>query len=215
MAEDIFGPLVSPEDVIDAVTATLRIWMPEYLADRERKTGLERKAIPRPPTPQSYHGGTDFESWIGAEVPEVMVTAKPSGQPEIGSYGYTQAYAVGLGCLCVGVGGLFAERAEDDARIMAGHYGAASMLLVQQPDLGGLAERLRMTALPEVTFPDPERRAIQQSITEFEVWVPQVIKEDAGPLGPNPQESPGYEGHEEPFDEAPTVETVDIKVTVE
>lgn len=216
MAEDIFGPLVATEDVVQAAVSTLTLWMPEYLAEVERKKGLRRKTIPRPPTSESYHGGVDLEAWIGADAPEVMVVVKPSGEPErSASAGYTQGYTLEVGCLCIGTGSTLAERAEDEARIIASYLGAATMLLIQQPTLGGLTERLVMTAAPEVSLPDPDRRAIAQVVTGFEVWVSQIIEESAGPVGPNPQESPGYEGQEEPFEDAPTVETVDIKVTVE
>lgn len=214
MVEDpLYGPLISTEDVVEAAVTTLRLWMREYIASVERSHQLQRGTIPRPPTPESYHGGNDFDSWIAEDAPEIMVVAKPSGEPELSaSAGYTQGYELQVGCLCIGKGSELAERAEDDARIVCSHLGAASMLLVQQPTLGGLTERLRMTGAPDITFPDPERRAVQQVVTTFEVWVSSIIREDAGPVGPTPKESPGFEGIEEPFQEAPTVETVDITV---
>lgn len=214
MIEDpLYGPLIGTEDIVEAAVETLRVWLREYLASVERSHQLQRNTIPRPPSPASYHGANDMDGWIGADTPEVMVTAKPSGEPELSaSAGYTQGYELQVGVLWVGSGGTLAERAEDEARIVCSHLGAASMLLVQQPTLGGLTERLRMTGAPDITFPDPERRAIQLVTTTFEVWVSSIIREDAGPVGPTPKESPGFEGIEEPFQEAPTVETVDITV---
>jgi len=215
VAEDIFGPVVSVEDVIQAAVTTLRVWVPEYLADQEVKHSLQHKIIPRPPAPESYHGGVDMESWIGADAPEVMVVCKPSGTPELSNYGYTQGYDLQVGCICIGYGGLLAERAEDDARTITSYLGAASMLLVQQPTLGGLAERLVMTAAPDVTLPDSDKRAIAQVVTGFMVWVPTIIEENAGPVQPNPDESPEWKGPEEPFGEEPVVETVEITVDAE
>jgi hypothetical protein len=215
VAEDLFGPLVGPEDLIDAAVNTLRLWMPEYLADVERKAGLQPKTIPRPPVPESYHGGVDLESWIGEDTPEVMVLCKPSGEPEHSSSFYTGKFTLTIGCLCIGTGSVLAERPEDDARKIASYLGAASQLLVQQPTLGGLTERLRLTALPDVSLPDPDKRAIAQVVTEFDVWVTEVVSETAGPVGPTPQESPGYVGPEEAFEDRPTVEDINIKVTVE
>jgi hypothetical protein len=212
MTEDQFGPIVGVEDVSEAVVDTLRLWMPDYLAERERKTGLQPKRIPRPPTPESYHGGVDFNSWIGEQAPEIMVVVKPSGAPQSSSLGYTQAYSIQVGCLCVGYGGLFAERAEDDARITASHYGAVAMLLIQQPTLNELVERIRLTAAPDPSLPDPERRAITQIVTGFSGWVSQIITED-GPVGLTPQEAPGYEGPEQPFQPKSVAETVDVTVT--
>jgi hypothetical protein len=209
MSEDQFGTIVGPEDVSEQVVNTLRLWMPEYLADRERKTG--QRHIPRPPAEESYHGGADFEGWIGAEAPEVMVVVKPTGTPELGSLGYAQQFSIQVGCLCIGYGGLFAERAEDDARIIASHLGAASQLLVQQPYLGGLVERVRMVAAPDPSFPDPEKRAIMQIVTGFAGWVSQIITED-GPVGMTPEEAAGYEGKEQPFAPKPQAETVEVVV---
>jgi len=208
-----FGPLVTPEDVTQATVSTLRLWMPEYLAEQERKAGIQHRRIPRPPTPESYHGGLDFDSWIGSESPEVMVVVKPTGSPEIDpATGYTQGYSIEVGCLCIGPGGLFAERQEDDARIIASYLGAASMLLVHQSTLGGLAERLWMTSAPDPSLYDPDRRAIAQVVTGFEAWVVGIVLENGGPRGPTPKESPGYGGPEEPFKDNPEAKTETVTV---
>ncbi len=207
MAEDLFGPLISPEDLIDAAIETLRDrgWFNAYLRNVEEKHGLRKQIIPRPPVPESYHGGIDLESWIGEDAPEVMILCKPSGEPERSASFYTQGYELTIGCLVIATGSVLAERPEDDARKIASYLGAASQLLVQQPTLGGLTERLVMTAAPDVTLPEPEKRNIAQVVTKFEVWVTEIVSETAGPVGPTPQESPGYVGPEEPFEGAPTV----------
>jgi hypothetical protein len=75
-----------------------------------------------------------------------------------------------------------------------------------------LTERLRLTGLPDVSFLDPEQRAIQQVVTTFDVWVSEVVNEFAGPVGPTPQESPGYTGPEEPFEDRPTVSSEHLAV---
>lgn len=215
MAESIVGPLISPEDVIDAAVQTLTVWLPFYCSEVERQKGLRRKTIPRPPAPESYHGGVDLESWIGQDTPEVMVLAKPSGPPERSAAFYTQGYALTVGCLWVGSGSELAERAEDEARKVASYLGAATMLLIQQPTLGGLTERLVMTASPDVSLPDPEKRAIAQVVTEFEVWVSEIVNEFAGPTGLTPQESPGYVGPEEPFEDRPVAKDGEVDVVAE
>jgi hypothetical protein len=211
---DLFGPLVGPEDIIDAAIATLRVWFDTYLNSVEEKHGLAKRTIPRPPTPESYHGGVDLESWIAEDAPEVMVMVKPSGVEHSATF-YTGKFTLTIGCLCIGTGSVLAERAEDDARKIASYLGAASQLLVQQPTLGGLTERLRLVGLPDVTLPDPERRAIAQVVTEFDVWVSEVISEAAGPIGPTPEGSPGYTGREEPFEDTPIAEDINITVKVE
>lgn len=211
--EDIFGPIYGPWDVELAVVATLRLWMPEYLAEIERKRGLHARTIPRPPDPESYHGGADFDTWVQDRTPEVIVVVHPNGRPEYAaSNGYTQAYNVEVGCQWVGSGSPLAEQPEDEARAVASHLGAASQLLVQQPTLGGLSERVILAAAPDVTLPEPDRRDLAQVVTGFEVWVPTIVRELAGPVEPNPPESPEYQGPEQPYTQEPTVQTTDVDI---
>ncbi len=205
----IFGEIISTYDVEQAAVKTLREWTNDYLAEIERKRGLPKKTIPRPPAFESYHGGVDLESWTQDVAPEVMVICKPLGAPEIrGQGGYGQGYDLTVGCLWVGTGSALAERPEDEARAVASYLGAASMLLVQQPTLGALSERLRMTAPPTISLPNPDRRDIALATTQFEVWVATIIEEGEGPLalGQEP---------EEPYPEGPEVETTSETVKAE
>lgn len=209
-----WGPLVSGYQVEVAVLETLRTWFSEALAQLELQHGLRHKTLPRPPAPESYHGGVDFDTWRQDITPEVIVVVKPSSPPELSaSAGYTQGYAVAVGCLWVGAGSELAENPEDEARAVAFYLGAASMVLVQKPELGGLAERLIMTSSPEVTLPDPDTRRIAQVVTTFEVWVTSIIEENAGPVQPLPSESPEFNEPEGPYDELPEAEKVEVKIT--
>ncbi len=184
MSEDQFGQIIGPEAILAAAVSTLELWMPGYLAALERKNHLENKTIPRP---QMYHGGIDWGSWEGRVLPEVMVLVKPTGLPERTAPLYIQRYELWVGCACIGQ--QLAGRAEDEARVVASYLGAASMLLVQgeRSSLGGLVEQLEMTSAPEVSIPDEEHREIVQATTGFEVRVPGIISEFAGPVGATPE----------------------------
>jgi hypothetical protein len=222
MAGDLFQRIVSLWDVEQAVVGTLRTWMPTYLAEIERERGLQPRSLERPPAPESYHGGTaEAIAWDQAHLPEVVVVVEPTGTPELAaSAGYVQAYEVQVWCIVMGDDGAQsapgATNAEDSARMQASHYGAASMLLVQHGDLEGFAERTVMVGAPRVECPEPEKRRQQAATTTFHVWVPPIITEMGGPVGPNPQESPGYGGDPEaPFGDAPTVQSSDVTVVAE
>lgn len=212
-----FGPIVSQWQIEQAFIKTLKTWIPEYLAEIERQNGLKNKIIPRPPTPESIHGGTDLESYYQDILPEVVVVVEPLGPPELGgSAGYTGVYQVQVGCLWVGSGSELAERPEDEARCVVSHYGAACMGIVQQPGLGGLADDLRMEGLPRISLPNTDKREIAQVETTFHVWVSEIILPNEGPVQPNPVESPEYGGEPEaPFSEDPTVEKVTVDINAE
>ncbi len=204
----LFGEIVSPWDVEQAAVKTLSIWMNEYLAEIERKRGLAKRTIPRIPTPESVHGGPDLERWEQAIMPEVIVVCKTVGGPELrGSGGYAQGYDLTVGCLWIGQGSTLAEAPWEEPRAVASYLGAASMLLVQQPTLGGLTERLVMTVPPSVTVPDPDRRNIALATTQFTAWVATIIEEGKGPINELPAESPFFNGVEEEWKEEPEVKT--------
>jgi hypothetical protein len=221
MTDFQFGPLKGQPDVEKAVLSTLAAWLNEYLADIERKNGYAKKLLGRAPSPQSIHGGVDFQSWNEEELPAVIVVANPTGAPEYAqSIGYTQTYEVQVGCIVAGDGAAFSSAptevlAEDEARTLAGYWGVAVQLLVQHGDLKSFAERTRMVGAPRVEIAESaagtEQRRIQQSVTTFHVTVPQIIEENAGPYGQTPAESPGYGG--EP--EAPYAQLPEVKKTTE
>jgi len=199
----IFGSQVATIDVEEAVLSTLRIWIPEWLAATERARGILRETLTRPPAERSYHGGDDFDSWREDQMPEYITVVKADSLERNASAGYTVAYDVEIACVLI-------EQDEEEARTQISLHGAALMFLVQQPTLGGLAERLVMTKAPTPEFPIPDNRRIARTTASFTVWVSTVVEESAGPVQPNPKESPEYEGKEEPYKDEPIVEDVDI-----
>lgn len=48
MTDNLFGPIVTPLDVENAVTATFVKWMPSYLAELERRTDRDAGVLPAP-----------------------------------------------------------------------------------------------------------------------------------------------------------------------
>lgn len=210
MTEGLVSPLVSPWDVEQAVLGTLKTWLPSYLAEIEKERGLQPRSLERPPTPESYHGNTgDMIAWVQDELPAVITVVEAVGEPELSaSAGYTQCYQVEVWCVVMGDDGVQQVTQEDSARLQASHYGAATMLLVQQSELQNLPglQWLKMVGLPRVECPEPEKRREQAAITTFHVWISSVVDPNSGPVGPTPQESPEYGGEPEaPFKEDPTV----------
>lgn len=170
-----FGPVIVTEQVRHAVQRTLEVWLPYCLSELEVEHGLAEGTIPRP---RSYHGGVDDGSWIGEVLPEVMLLVSPLGEPERPEY--RQWYLVDAKVACKG--DQTTGRAEDEARVQAAYLGAALMLLIQQPSLGGLAQDLIMTAAPSLSFPSTDDRYIVQASARFEVFVGSIITQE-GPVG--------------------------------
>lgn len=204
----IFGPLLSTWNVDQAVLATLRTWLNEYLAEVERQNAVPQKTIPRPPSEESFRRGLDFEYYEEDDLPAVIVVSKPSGEPDVqGNGDYIQRYEVKVGCVC---------EAEDEqtAQMRAAFYGSALQLLVQQSDLGGFAQRTRMIGAPELDLPDDEERWLCRAITTFHVWIAQIVTAEAGPI--TPPGTPGEEHQpESPYPEWPEVGSTHITVTGE
>lgn len=175
---DIFGTLTGPWTVEKAVLTTLEEWMGAYLANIETKEGLQHKFLERPPAPESYKGGLDWESVKQAFLPAVIVNANPTGEPERNASSVIQNFQVEVGCVVLSEEG---DEPEASARMRAGLMATAAMLLAHQaPALAGLEEMV-LTGSPRVEFFDPERREIAVGITTWNAFV-QILEPNAGPV---------------------------------
>lgn len=201
------GQIITPEDVLQAALLTLRTWVPYYLKDIEAERGLPAGTIT---PPKSYHGGVDDGSWIGEVLPEVMLLVSPLGEPERPEY--VQCYLIDAKVACKG--DQTTKRAEDEARVQAAYLGAALMLLVQQPSLGGLAQDLVMTSSPSLSFPDSDARYIVQATARFQAWTGSIVTEE-GPAGTVPVPSEGGDGEQLGPPGAPTYVAKKASITVE
>jgi hypothetical protein len=174
---DIFGTLVGPWSIEKACLSTLTEWMGAYLANIEIKEDLEHKFLGRPPAPESYKGGLDWESVRQELLPAVIVNANPTGEPERNASSVIQNFEVQVGCVVLSEEGTEPEAL---ARMRAGLMATATMLLEHQaPALEGL-EEIVFTGAPRVEFFDPERREIAVGITTWHVYA-QILTPTAGP----------------------------------
>jgi len=175
---DIFGILTGPWTVEKACLTTLSEWLPAYLANIETKEGLQHKFLDRPPAPESYKGGLDWDSVKQEFLPAVIVNANPTGEPERNATSVIQNFQVEVGCVVLSQEG---DEPEASARMRAGLMATATMLLEHQtPELEGL-EEIVITGSPRVEFFDPERREIAVGITTWNAFV-QILEPNAGPV---------------------------------
>lgn len=200
------GPIITPEDVLQAALLTYKLWVPYYCTQFETDRELPADTIQRP---QSYHGGVDDKSWIGEVMPEVMLLITPMGEPERPEY--LQWFLIDAKVACKG--DQTNDRAEDEARVQAAYLGGALMLLVQQPSLGGLAQDLKMTGTPNLTFPSSDRYVVQAT-AKFEVRTGPIITQE-GPRGTVPQIPEEGGGEQLGPPGAPTYVAESAHITVE
>lgn len=189
-----FGPLVSRQDVQQAVLATLQEWIISYLAEVERQEQLPARTIPTPGlqdpvNPVSFRGSLDFARYKGDELPMLIVVVQPVGSAERQQQGvYLQWYESQVAAIV--------QDADQEilAEQLADWYGKALLgLLTQQGALGtrtdpveGLVPFSIKTVLassPRTEFPDPTDRKLARSVCTIRTLVP-VVDESQGPRVP-------------------------------
>jgi hypothetical protein len=174
----VFEAILGPWNIELAVLEMLETWMPSYLAEVERKNSLPNKYLGRPPTPESYKGGLDFESVSQDRCPAVIVNANPVGEPSRLSSAFIQDFQVEVGCVVISEEGTDPEAS---ARKRAGLMSAATMLLQHQPITSiPTYEETILTGAPRVEFLEPERREIAVGITTWHVFAT-ILEPNAGP----------------------------------
>lgn len=132
MTDNMFGPLVGAGDVQDAVEATVRLWLPSYLAEVARRDGREAGALP---AFLSYTRLLDIEDLPQAsQIPACVIVCPGTG--DIVRHGTGRHDAE----FAVGVGAVVAADTRDHAERLAKLYTLAlRALLVQHPTLGNFA----------------------------------------------------------------------------
>ena len=184
----IYGTIVGRDGLENQILRTLRVWMVPYVADVERQQGLPPKSTPIPPTPESFTGGVDFETWEQDLSPQIITVVNPYGEVERfdgGAYGSWFEVQVAAG--------VYAQ-SQDDARILAGIYGTAlQALLTEQGDFGlrattdgwrGYAERTRMIEAARVEWMNPDTRAQILTIVSVHTYLSGIADDFAGPAIP-------------------------------
>lgn len=173
---DVYGPLVTIEDVRAAFTTHLRTWTPAYIAEVARRAGT---------TMGPFRG---YATETGDEFPICITACAAAEDPAKGGDGIVAA------TFAVGAAAVVSAATRDEATILAGRYGAAiRACVIQHPDLSGFAEWAEWDgeAIDEVAY--DTGRAIVACTVKFRVGVDSVVDVNAGPATPpaNPAVDPG------------------------
>lgn len=179
----VFGRILHGGQVEDAALATLRAWLPTYLAELERQTGREPGSLPRI---RSWSLVSDFSVETEDQLPAgLIVSAGLAEEPERdGERRYAAVWALGVGVIT-------SARDQVTTRRLAMTYAAAiRAVLVQRPALGGLADFVDWIDERYDDVPDDAGRSLAAGRVTFRIGVGDVVTAAAGPSQPDPLPDP-------------------------
>lgn len=198
----IFGQVVTNLDVEAALAGTIKLWLPDYLAEVGEQKGYARGSLPMF---RSYVPAVTLDRFDEDQIPScVIIVPGTLDQPQNRQGAANARWSAGIGCIVSG-------KDREGTRKLASTYTAAvRTLLLQKPSLGGFAQGLvwmseRYDALPEVAG---EIRTFGAGVLQFGVDVNAVSKLVGGPMQPtvSPTAAPA---------DWPLTETIAISVTKE
>lgn len=183
-----YGTAVGRGDLEAHVIQTLRDWIVPYIADYERQHNIRARALPVPPTPESIHGGVDWETFSGELFPQIIVIVQPTGTierfDEDGTYG--SWFTVEVGAV------VSFEGDQDQTRRLGDIYGSCLQKLVPQQGAFGkqpdeetdFATRTRLLEPYRLDFQDETVRDIIRATVAAETFLDGLVSDYAGPNVP-------------------------------
>ena len=191
---DLFGPIVSGLDVEVAVTSTLKLWLPTYLAEMERLTSRPAQSIP---TPRSWSTVPVFYQFQQDQLPAaVVVSPGTAGEPErFGDGSYSAWWDVSV---AVVVAGQTRQNANELAKLYAA---TIRWIAAQQESMGGFASDTVWVGEANDVAPSDYVEVGWATETQLQVRVDDVVSGSGGPATPDLDPDP-----------YPTVQTTQIVV---
>lgn len=188
MSAELFGRIVSDDQVEDAVMATLKKWVGTELAVIEDQRGLQRGYHQRP---VEWQVRNDFDKWPEEALPMVIVLSTGLADEPLKEGGgrYRVPWAIGVACVV-------SSTDQASSRRFAYRMGAAiRAALVHNQSLDKALDGTirgvtwldgRNNELPQ---PEPGGRTIWATRQVFQVDVGDVLTANAGPSQPWPPDA--------------------------
>jgi hypothetical protein len=209
---NLYGRIVTPQAVEQAVKATLETWMTDYLGELERIEGYEPNQIARP---AGIIVASEFAKWPEDQLPLIMVISTGTvGKPERHERGrHAVAWAVT-------VAAIVSDVEELESRRLAGAYAGAIRAAILQhkmlrsdlhPD--GFAQFLSWQGESYSDLPFQDVRTLDSCRVSFSVGVEDVVTEQAGPREPSGEQPGRTEGEHPNVDPGPLPEVQEVDVT--
>lgn len=180
---DVYGPLVSASDVEEGVIAHLRLWLPAYLREVDRRYDIEEPGLP---SIRSYSTVNEFKKWPEEQIPAVIVISPGTdGEPKREGDGtYRTKWTVGTAVVV-------SARDQASTNRIAKLYGlAVRAAILQHQKLGELnAESVEWNAERYDNVRRESNRTIAAANLIFGVQIRGTINSLAGPIVPPPDPS--------------------------
>jgi hypothetical protein len=200
VASSIFEPIFDASLLEDSVIATLRLWLPEYLAEIR----IQRASDVDFPDIRSYATRNEFTTFPDESIPMIVVISPGlAGHPSMDGEKRISAW------WSLGIGIIAAANTEKNSSRLAKVYGAAVRAIMLQHQ--ALDENWEYSAVDYVDedyndVPDPDQeRTMRAARLIFRVKVENVVTAFAGPAEPDPTD---------PGSEWPTITSADVDVEI-
>jgi hypothetical protein len=204
--EAVFGPFILDEEVKAAFIATLKEWLPTYLAVIERRVGLEPKSLPLPRAWVVNDDG-NLDKRPQDQLPTVVVMMPGSGEVKPVRDGrgvYRAGYVVNVAVI-VSAGG--EDEQANTSRLAERYRAAVALILLHHGSLGGFAEGLLWRGWRTDDLKPQEEQSQAAGTNVCEVLVKGIAQHGVGLKEPL----------EEPYEETdlPTITEVDVDIEPE
>lgn len=181
---DVFGQIVTANQVEKAVIKTLKMWFPTYLAEMERQLDMRKGLLKHP---QNYTNRNSFDAEAGEKTPKIVVISPGiEGQPTKNATAYRAAWRVGIG---IATGAKTEEDADNEVKAYGGACRAIILQNVQTIAQQGLPTVEQTTWLGE-SYDDLDDIRQQHILYKaatllFAIDVNTVVARRGGPDVPN------------------------------
>jgi hypothetical protein len=194
----IYGPIVTGQDVRDAAEATIKLWLPAYLAEVGRQKALDSPL----PLFRSYNPALTFSDRAEYEqLPQCIIVAPGlAAPPRRDGRAYEATWAVGVGIVAM------ADTWEHTLVLGELYAAVVRSIMVQHRSLGGVATNTVWTDEKYDQIEGDNESELVGAIVNFDVTVENVVDSGAGPT--SPPEQPGTS------QQWPQVKTIEIVETV-
>lgn len=174
----IFGPLVGGDAIEAAVVATMKRWLPTYLAELERRTDRAPGSLP---SPASWATVNEF-SQTGTDPPPWGIVVSPGtvGEPErLGDGSFNVWWGISVAIIVTAES---RQAANDLAKLYAV---AVRAIMLQRPSLGDVAAGVEWVAEANAAAPTDYLRVGWVTESQFNVRAVGVVNAYGGPAEPD------------------------------
>jgi hypothetical protein len=185
----LFGPLIGAHHVEDAAVSVYRKWLPTYLHEVERQTGLTINPLSTPGSiakPRSYRVSSDVEKMPEDQTPAIVLRSPGvADHPLKNGAGIYQAQFTLEASVALSAIGTVEANGEPRALLLARMYALAlRACLVQQPDDDGYLYRRDWVDESYDLLPSIDDRTTCVGRVTFQIEVPNVTDANSGPVEP-------------------------------